>query len=246
MGLFDQPLGLVNRAIDGWRDRGLLREWDADPDLPETTGPAIVLADEVGLELGHPEVGSLSFLVWSDVSPTRGGRVLLVGPQPADAADVRVPLAQVVVVYGRFDEAYDCHRDIRDALYGVELAGVTARHFPGRQRVWYRIASTALAGGTDARRLGSAVARDVRALPFIDDVDVLLVTAGTDEMALLQEAARQTQDITSALTKMAEEEQFDCVTCDYQDVCDQIDELRRIRGQLARQKSRRNRPEESP
>jgi len=243
MGLFDQPLERVNRALRQWSERGLVREWDVDPVRPGSTGPSIVLADEVGLELGHPEVGSLSLLLWSEAPAERDDRVVLVGPQPADAPGVRAPLAQVVVVYGRFQDAYDCHRSLRDALYSVALPGVTARHFPGRQRIWYRIAETALADGLDARRLGSAVARDVRELPFVEGAGVLLVTAGADEAAHLQPAARQTQDITAALTKMAEEEQFDCVSCDYQDVCDQIDDLRRIRGQLARE--RRGRQEKN-
>lgn len=235
MGLFDRPLQRVTEAVARWTEQGRVTTWDVDPTIRPAARPSIVLGDEVGLDLGHPELGSMSLLLWDD-SPIDGpGRVQLVGP-PIDGAQPRLPLAQVVVARGRFDDAYTRHREQRDALYAMALRGVTVRHFPGRQRIWYRISSDALFGGLDARRLGSAVAASLSTLPAVEAVDVLLVTSGAGESARLDAAARDTLDISSALLKMVQEDELDCGTCDYQDVCDQIDELRELRGKIARRR----------
>jgi len=254
--LFDAPLADIRAYIGRAEASGELRR------MTPTTGstwradePQVVLRQSTGLELGSTSAASLGLLLWHGSEPSEDA-VLLVGPDLAEAGGgaapvlappagsgmkLRRPFAQVICVRvrGGDDEVYQRYRDMREARQRVALRGVMWRTLPRQQSIWCRIDRASLAEGLDARTLGSAFVHEMRALPFVEAVQVLMVTAGQAAVEQLRPAAAQVLDIVDALTRMHEETmELDCDSCEYEAICDAADELRRIHRRLSQRSER--------
>ena len=52
-------------------------------------------------------------------------------------------------------------------------------------------------------------------------VEVIFVTSSPEDVARLKEIGAHSEKIISAMNKMAGEFEYDCASCDYQEVCDE-------------------------
>lgn len=233
LALFEQPLLRVREFVERHHRRGachLLEAADASAWLAE---PQVVLRQETARELGGPRVAACFALLWDDGAPgaVERGRVTLVGPDLAEPGEMPTPLAVVITAGGQpvtQDRLHDHLCRLRDAVYGVHLRGVMARILPSQQSVWYRLDASALAQGFGARVLGGALVQAVEAVPGVEAAEVLLVTASGQEVEQLSETAQLAASITEALGSMDQGLQMDCEGCQYQEVCDLVDELRQV------------------
>lgn len=236
MGLFDQPLGEIRAFIDSRYADGRARELPFTPVLPLSDRPQVILSEDTGLELGGPGTVSRSLLLWDAGGGVADGRITLIGPDFGEAASSSLSFAQVLIAGGDFSDEYDCYRELRDATYNLRLRGFMTRVFPGRQSIWCRVSREALNGGFSAQVLGSALIQALKRLDFVHAAEVLMVTSSKDEVEELAGAADKVMDIVEALIKMYEEMNFDCESCEYVEVCDEVVELREIRERLQAEK----------
>ncbi|MBU4241164.1 MAG: hypothetical protein KKE43_06660 [Actinobacteria bacterium] len=237
MGLFDEQVEEVGRFLACMRDRGDLRELEARGER-WPSGSSLLLAEDTAMELGNPSVASLSFVVWGDPARVRDGVVSLVGPDIAEVRSDSVPFAQVLIVSGEFTDEYESYRDLREAIYDTLLDGFTVRTMPSRQSVWCRVSREAMDKGFSLGDLGAAMTRNLKAVEPVSGAEALFVTSSTADVEKLAPAASGARRIVEALMKMYEEENFDCETCEYKDVCDEVMDLKKIREKLADEKAR--------
>ncbi len=234
MGLFDEQVTGLRELADAWRRSGRAVELAAAEREPWPAGSTIVLREDTALELGAPAGASLSLIIWTE-SAVDDGRVTLVGPDipgARQAGAAALPFAQVVLVSGSFDNEYDSYRDIRDAVYDTRLEGFSVRAMPSRQSIWCRVAARAADSGFSLADLGSALIGSLRRLEEVTAAQVLFVTSGVEDVQALSPIAAGAQRVVDAMMKMYQEENFDCETCEYQDVCDTVMDLKRIRSKL--------------
>lgn len=239
MALFDRTLAEIHAFVAdaeaGSRARRLsplpaveLDRWTAGP------GPQVVLAEEVGLELGSASGASLSLILWQTTPGLDDGRITLVGPDLSEARGRQLSFAQLVLVQLAAepgDDAYEHYRQLRDAVFQLRLRGLMYRVLPSRQSIWCRASRDALAAGLDARVLGSALLARVKALHFVKAAQAVLVTSreGVEELA---RAASLALDTVEALARMQDQEAMDCESCEHQKTCDVVDELRELHARL--------------
>ena len=237
MGLFDSPVRQLQAWLDPKRAAAALREFPAHPERFWPEASSLVLEEDAALELGHPSLGSLSFLLWTEADPGRGDRILLLGPDLFELKVKRAPLAQVLLVRGLFKDEYESYRELREAVYETKLAGLMTRVLPSRQTVWSRATRPALEQGLSVAHLGAALIRNLKQLSSVSSVWALFVTESREEIARLQEIGEETAAIAGALLKMNEEMSFDCASCEFEATCEKIVELKQIREKLLRRKS---------
>ena len=239
MGLFDQPAGDLFRLLTKWDERRLAT-WSATVDaLTWPEGDGVVMEEDAAVELGNPSAGSRFFLLWTDDRPVENGRIRRVGPALCDLPPRGTPLGTVILVRGSFDDPYECYCDLRDAVYGASLDGFSVRTLPSRQQLWCRVSKDAMARGFTFDHLAAAWIRRAQALSFVQAAEVFFVTSPGETFEALAPIAQTTRRIVEALMKMGEEMRMDCEDCEYFDVCDTVQELRRYRDQLAREKGAR-------
>jgi CO dehydrogenase/acetyl-CoA synthase beta subunit len=190
------------------------------------------------LELGNPGIGSLSFLVWSEdkaektKKAPKEDRIILIGPDLKKLKAKKIPFGQVIRVRGAFRDEYECYRELRDAVFDTKLKGFMVRVLPSRQTIWCRVDRESLDKGFSLAHLGAALVRSLKSISFVSSVDVIFVTSGKADLEKLKRPGEDSDQIVGALMKMVEEKSYDCDSCDYQELCDKIEELKMIRKNL--------------
>ncbi len=232
MGLFDEAYAEIVSLLEGRKKRGEAGEYPVSRhDWPEEK--SLVMKADTAVELGSPGSSSLMMILWTPPGRMEGDRIYLVGPDLAGAGVSALPFGQVVMASGDFGDEYDTYREIREAVYNFDLKGITSRALPSTQSTWLRISRDALAGGFSLEVIGNALAGRVKRVAGVETVQVALLT---DHQAIeeLRPAGERVQGILGALTRMNEEMDFDCDSCEYVDVCDEVTELREIRDKMIR------------
>ncbi len=213
------------------------------PYRPGETWPvrsSLVLREDTAVELGATGRSSLSLLLWTDredLVPADG--VGLLGPDLSpelEGSPSPLPFGQLVLVRGSFPDEYDAYRDLRDVVYETRPQGVSTRIWPDRLQLWSRVSHEALRDGFTLRRLGNTIIGRLRGSGGPQAVEVLFILGEQEELELLRPAAEKARDVVDALIKMYEEMNFDCESCEYLEVCDEVAELRLIRDRLRQEK----------
>jgi len=242
MELFSTIIPQVRSFMEG---HGASRTWQDNParPWPGARGRNIVLKEDTGLELGSPDKESLSCLLWTeDLSLITDSRITLLGPDFAESASESLAFGKVVLlgVQG-FDEdnAYDRHKDLDFLRYDLDLKGFMMRAVSQYMREWCRISHEALREGFSAQVLGTELMRLFRRMPYVASIEVLFVTTSKEDVLRLKEITASAERIIAAMNKMAAEFDYDCASCDYQEVCDEADGLRSMRERLMKDGSAR-------
>lgn len=236
MGLFDDQV----RQVLAFREAraGSARELDIASLLPWPSESSLVLEEDAAIDLGHPLAGSVAFLVWTGDDGLFESGAELIGPDLPDIAPGRAPFGQAVILGGSFAEEYDCYRDLKDIVYGVKLRGLMSRAMPSRQTFWFRVSKEARDRDLSLAHLGKALVDGLTAVDYVSKARVVFVTSGKGDIGALRETADQTGRVAGALIKMYEEMNYDCESCEYSDVCDEVAELKTIRARAEKDKAR--------
>lgn len=238
MGLFKEPLDKLAAYLENARTRGALREYDYNRFSVWPEKPSLVLQEDTAVELGS-SASSLFMILWTkNPGVLRPGRISVVGPDPSESGREKLPFAQIVIVKGKFDDEYETYRDLRDAVFDARPEGVSVRIWPDRQKVWCRISRDALDRGFNLLRYGSTLINRLSKIRAVEESEVIFVTGSTDDLAHLSPVSDKANDIVEALIRMYEEMNFDCETCEYNDICEEVEALREIRDRLREERNR--------
>jgi CO dehydrogenase/acetyl-CoA synthase beta subunit len=235
MELFKETIAQVRDFV---ARTGPRRPWDVDITnvWPKGGGRNIVLKEDLGLELGSPEMDSVSCLLWThDLPLVEDGRITLIGDDFPDKTGSSLPFGKVVIagVEGfSEDNAYDRHKEMDFLRYNLDLKGFMLRAVSQFMREWCRISKEALRANFNAQVLGSALIGLFRTQPFVKTVEIIYCTSSTADVSRLKEITSPAEKIIAAMNKMAGEMDFECETCDYQAVCDDATQLKSMRDSL--------------
>ncbi len=240
MALFDQHLKEITAYLERKRSEGNVTSFapKVKTDWPISKGGNLVLSQDTAVELGNPSQGSTSFLLWKNVSLQKHKnqenmkQITVVGPDLPELAGQSAPFGKIVIIGAQdFDEnnSYDRHRQLDLVRYDVNLEGYMMRGASQFQREWSRVSKDALSKGFSFKTLGSALIDKFMAFSFVRSVEVVFITADQKDIMEMGAVSNKTFRIISAMNKMAEELSCDCGSCDYADVCSEVEELRSMR-----------------
>ena len=241
MARFDEYIENVSRYIEQMRSRGhrvveldrpgspeVLREG-----LPIAVGPnanpGIILRSDTFLELGSPEAGSCSALLWTDrPSLIRDGRITLFGPGIQESAAASLPFGQILMVGGDGLEQED-HEKLQQAQHvSDQIEGYMVRS--ASQSLWSRVSRDAAARGFDFETLGRALMDLIKTgVPAVSAVEVLFVTTSKEDVKQLDGIVSGAKEVGRNIIKETWKARgydldcdFDCASCKDKEVCDDI------------------------
>jgi CO dehydrogenase/acetyl-CoA synthase beta subunit len=235
MALFDQHLEEVSAFLERKHSKGnsIAFAHQAKTDWPMSKGGNLVLSQDAAVELGNPGQGSTSFLLWKDVSSQKHkNQITIVGPDLPELAGQSVPFGKIVIIGGDgFDEenSYERHRQLDLVRYDINLQGYMMRGTSQFRQEWSRVSKEAIAKGFSFKILGGALIDKFMELSFVRSVEVIFITANQKDIAQMGAVSSKAFRIISAMNKMVEELSCDCGSCDYSDVCSEVEELRSMR-----------------
>lgn len=196
----------------------------------------IVFKSDAKIELGNPKDESVSFLAWTgDKSLVRDGLISLVGPDIGEMETGRLPFGKIILIGGSgFNEenCYDRFREMDLSRYDILLKGYMMRAVSQYMREWSRVSRDAVENGFSFSILGSALSRKLKELNYVDAVEILFVTSSSEDVRELKKTGDRFLQYINAMTKMAEEMDFQCESCEFQEICEEAEELRDMRQSL--------------
>ncbi len=236
MNLFDREIKELREYLQGKSLEQTIKEihyTKSAVQWPSGEGRNIVLGEDVGVELGNPQEESLSFIVLTDSkNEVRDNKISLIGPDLQESQGKSLPFGKVVIVSGKgFDEtnSYERFRDIESIRFDVDLKGYMLRAVSQYQREWSRVSKEALKKGFSFSILGSALIDKLKEKDYIDAVEIVFVTSRREDVAELRGISDRVTKIVNAMNKMIEEMSFDCDSCEYIDVCSEVEDLKKMR-----------------
>jgi hypothetical protein len=218
--MFEDVVAEIQRFVDEQVKVGRLKEHDFARFPEWRRGKDVILRRDLAFELG--KLSSALLLLWGRAAD----RVYL--PERIEGDET---FAIVVICDAEVKDPYESFKRMRDAFYSLSLKGLTIRSVPSRMQVWCRISRQAVEEGFDLGVWGRAIVETMNALDFISSTDVLFI-ASNEDMVKIGNCAERARRIVDALIKMGEERLLNCNECDYQDVCSEIPELRKMRERL--------------
>ena len=99
-------------------------------------------------------------------------------------------------------------------------------------REWSRVSGEAVENGFSFSILGSALSKKLKEFNYIDSVEILFVTSSAEDVRELKKTGDRFLQYINAMTKMTEEMEFECESCEFQTICDEAEELRNMRRSL--------------
>lgn len=197
---------------------------------PPGRGRNVVLSDDMALELGNPQMNSVSCLIWTqNAGLIHDGRISLLGPDIKESSGKSLPFGKIVLAeVSGFDEetTYDKYKEMETVRYALDLKGYMIRAVSQYQREWSRISREAVQNGFSFEILAGALRNEYLKKDYIHAVEFLFVTSSVGDIGELQEITKNVGRKVSALNKMLSEIDTDCDECEYNDVCDEVDELK--------------------
>lgn len=238
MELFPDIIRDLRNFLDAENARGVLRTYTADEDAPWPEGGRnnIILGADTGVELGNPHDESASFMVWSGLPGIiNDGLLHIMGPDIPEVQTGTIPFGKVVLleVKGMTGEnCYARHRRLDGVRYDISLKGYMMRAVSQYMREWSRVSREAVEKGFSLRVLGSALMSHYRAIDFVSGVEIIFITSSTADVRSAGIIGERAMRLINAMNRMTEEMSFDCGSCEYVDVCSEVQGLRNIRDVL--------------
>jgi CO dehydrogenase/acetyl-CoA synthase beta subunit len=103
------------------------------------------------------------------------------------------------------------------------------------QREWSRVSKEAVDKGFSFKILGGALVDRFLSLSYVKAVEVVFITSSRQDVLELAAVADEAVKIIGAMNKMAAGLSFDCDTCEYNEVCDDVAELRSVHSKLKKE-----------
>ena len=204
---------------------------------PSAERPEVILKRDLALELGSPETASVSFLLWtSDLKRIHDRRLTLIGPDITDTKASGLPLGKIVMVgVEGFDEnnAYERNTEIYLKKFDLALKGVMLKSASHYMAEWLRINREAMDSGISFLHLAGGLMDNYLSLPYVKTVEMVVVTSSKEDVNALYDMGNRSARTIRAMNKMINEMSFDCATCEFQDLCEEADELRDLREKMA-------------
>ena len=236
MGLFDKQYQEISDYLDARRQQGKISEYfhTGETDWPSEKNRNLVLGQDTAVELGNPKKRVHGFFWYglNDPAVLKNGRISIVGPDLPQLNGKQVSFGKIVIVAGSdfdADNSYERYREMELLRYDIHLKGYMMRGVSQYQREWSRVSHEAVNSGFSFRHLGGALMDQFLSLDYVKSAETIFITSGRDDVLAAKTISDQVFKLISAMNKMAEELSFDCDTCDYNDVCGDVAELRSMR-----------------
>lgn len=200
---------------------------------PRGTSRNLVLGKDTAVELGNPKSASTSYLLCIDnPDELENGRISIVGPDVSHAEKAKLPFGKIVILGGSdftVDNFYDRYQELEQLRYEVQLSGYMMRGVSQYRREWSRISKEAIRNGFSLSILGGALIDKYLELDYVQAVETIFITSDSADVLEMKTVSDGVARIIGAMNKMASEMSFDCDSCEYTDVCEDVSEMRSMR-----------------
>ncbi len=190
----------------------------------------IVFNSDTAIELGHPQTESLAFLMWADsLEKINDQQITIIGPDLNEADINKMPFGKIVLISGHGfndENAYQRYQEMDVIKFKLNLDGYMLRAIPQESKEWSRVSNRALKAGFSLKVLGNELIRELKSLEYVDAVEIIFITSSKADVQRFKPIAEKVNKVCLATNKMFDDLEYDCASCNFSDVCNEIDGLK--------------------
>lgn len=234
MDLFDGFFPELQQYIKELASRGLVKTTPADFNSvwPRDTANHVIFAADTAIELGHPRTESVAFmLITESFGQVTDEQITIIGPDLPEISAKEVPFGKLTLLrcHGLTEEnVFEKYNELDMVRIGLRLQDYMLRALPQNMREWSRVSKNGLRAGLSFQILGTELIRDYKKLEYVDDVEVIFITSSAEDIRRLKPTGEKVTRIVDALNQIMADLEFDCAACDFNDICNEIDGLRKM------------------
>jgi len=256
VAIFDVYVNKIADYVESVRGKGRqIREFDCPGDpsrlldgLPVRVGPeagsGVILRGDTFVELGSPDTSSSGLILWTDTpSLVRDGKITLIGPDIQESEGASLPFAQVLMLGGTGLGKEDHSALEQNQYIADQIEGYMLRSTP--ERIWGRVSKDAATKGFNLVTLGKALMSIFKtAVPKVQAMEIVFITSDKEDVQQLNSIAEQVRMISKDITRETWLVRgydvlectfgWDCNSCSYKPVCDEIREVITVRKKKTR------------
>jgi CO dehydrogenase/acetyl-CoA synthase beta subunit len=204
---------------------------------PKSESSGLVLMPDLAVELGSPDLASVSFQTWTpDGSLVNDETISIIGSDISKTCDPNLPFGKIIIAQVEgFNEnnAAERTREMFLSKFDLSLNGFMLKSASNYMAEWCRISVNAIDNNFSFQVLGSSLINELKKLDYVKSVEIIFVTSSKEDVNQLFEIGNRSVRIVNAMSKMVNEMNYDCGDCEFQDICEDAEELREIRDNLA-------------
>lgn len=190
----------------------------------------MIFDSDTAVELGHPQTESAAFILWTD-SPGKinDQQITLIGPDLKETSLNKMPFGKIVLISGHgFNEenAFQRYQEMEAVKFAFNLDGYMLRAIPQENKEWSRVSKRALQSGFSLQVLGNELIREFHRLEYVDAVEIIFITTSESDVQRFKPVAEKVKKVCQAMNKMFDDLEYDCSSCNFSDVCNEIDGLK--------------------
>lgn len=229
--MFDNYLQEIFEHLNSKEIKELSRSFpfDESKSWPRVESQMIFNAD-TAVELGHPQTESAALLMWTDTpGKIHDQHISIIGPDLKEAGLNKMPFGKIVLIsaHGINEEnAYQRYQEMETIKFGLNLDGYMLRALPQENKEWSRVSRRALQSGFSLQVLGNELIREFKRLEYVDAVEIIFITSSAADVQRFKPIAEKVKKVCQAMNKMFDDLEYDCSSCSFSDVCDEIDGLK--------------------
>lgn len=206
----------------------------SNSDWPWDSERSMILRSDMAYELGGENCYAIgTTIVTADKKLIDGNKVFLVGNNihkiNKDTSYARVAIVRVKEeAMGEGNELYDAIRRLEYTRYHFYPKGFMMRVSSALQKESVRISKNAIEEGLDFEKTGRMMQEAFFDNPMVEAVWIYYITDESFDYKLVQNLAKEANDITSTIDHILKNINMDCSTCSLQKICDEVEGLREL------------------
>ena len=201
---------------------------------PDAGKAMMILKSDMAYELGGnnlPAIGNT--MITTDDGLVEKDEIILLGPDLSEISE-DMPYGRIAIVkvdetaIGSGDKLYNTILNIGYFRYHIFPEGFMLRVSSSNDRESVRISKEAISKGIDFTAIGNNMISAIKLQKQVVSVKIIFVTDPYFDYGRLAEKQKKTKQITSTIDHMLKDVNMDCQSCGLQEICDEVEELKKI------------------
>ncbi len=236
MEIFDNTLAELKTYLKEKSEKATVFQCNEKVNWEKDEKTNIIMENDSAIELGHRTKESVYFLAWSEKNEhITDGKITVIGKDIPAIKEGKCSFGELILIKGHgFTEenAFDRHLELDLVKRRMNLKGYMIRAVPQRMREWSRISKDAVKKGFSFETLGSELIKKYKEIEYVDEVEVIFITSNDEDIKELVPVGTKVTKSVEAMNKMFENLQYDCKSCEFEDVCDEFGELKQMHKKM--------------
>lgn len=192
----------------------------------------LILGKDTAVELGPSNLkGAAYTMVTTNSSLIKENKIRIIGDDIKKLKGKSVSFGKIAILKVKeLDEkvSYSKIKDLERVKFRVHLEGYMIRASTQQKRETVRISNDAMNQGLSFEKIGNSLIEEYLKNDLVENAEIIFVTRKDKAIGDLNIIASKVKEITDAMNHIFDDIEFDCHSCNFSVICDEIDGMKEM------------------